>query len=99
MGEIRHEHDEKKGAFVYEVEGKKMAEMVYVMVGPFKMIIDHTEVDESLKGQNIGKKLLSTLVEYVRQHEIKVRPLCLFANAMLKKVTEWQDVLDEKSKG
>ena len=28
--------------------------MVYVMAGPKKMIIEHTEVDESRKGQGIG---------------------------------------------
>jgi uncharacterized protein len=97
MGEIKHNQDDKKGAFVYEVEGKQLAAMFYVMVGPHKMIIDHTEVDESLKGQNIGKKLLGTLVEYVREHEIKVIPLCPFANAMLKKITEWQDIVEVRS--
>lgn len=93
MEHIQHETDGKKGAFFYEKEGVRLAEMVYVMAGGEKMIIEHTEVDESLKGQGVGRMLLSTLVDYVRERNIKVIPLCPFANATFKKVTEWQDVL------
>jgi predicted GNAT family acetyltransferase len=93
MPEIKHLTTEKKGAFTYEVDGVKLAEMVYTMAGEKKMIIEHTEVDESLKGQGIGKKLQTALVEFVRAQEIKVIPLCPFANAMFKRMKEWQDVL------
>jgi predicted GNAT family acetyltransferase len=91
--EIKHEHNEKKGRFYYEVGGKALAEMVYVMAGTEKMIIEHTEVDASLEGKGVGKKLLETLVQYVRQESIRVIPLCPFANATFKRVKEWQDVL------
>lgn len=91
--DIKHQHSEKGGKFYYEQDGKQFAEMVYVMAGRHKMIIEHTEVDPSLEGKGIGKKLLETLVNYVRKEEIKVIPLCPFANATFKRVKEWQDVL------
>jgi predicted GNAT family acetyltransferase len=91
--EIKHEHNEKKGRFYNEEGGKTLAEMVYVMAGTEKMIIEHTEVDASLEGKGVGKKLLETLVQYVRQESIRVIPLCPFANATFKRVKEWQDVL------
>ena len=93
MGEIKHQYNDKKGAFVYEDDGKKLAEMVYTMAAADKMIIEHTEVDESLKGQGVGKKLQSDLVDYVRANNINVIPLCPFANATFQKMKEWQDVL------
>jgi predicted GNAT family acetyltransferase len=93
MESIRHEFDGKKGAFFLEVDGKRLAEMVYVMAGDDKMIIDHTDVDESLKGQGVGKKIQEKLVAYVREKGIKVIPLCPFAKAMFAKVKEWGDVL------
>jgi predicted GNAT family acetyltransferase len=93
MPEIKHLINDSKGACIYEVDGKKMAERVYVMAGEKKMIIEHTEVDESLKGQGIGKQLQASLVEFVRDHDIKVIPLCPFANATFKRMKEWQDVL------
>lgn len=91
--EIKHEFDGRKGSFFIEEGAKRFAEMVYVMAGPQKMIIEHTEVDESLKGQGIGAKLLESLVDYVRKEEIKVIPLCPFAKATFKKRSDLQDVL------
>ncbi len=94
MGDYKHHKGDKHGRFSYEVDGKQLAGMYYTMTGPERMIIDHTEVDESLKGQGIGKKLLEQLVTYVRQNHIKVIPLCPFAKATLDKMPEWQDILN-----
>ena len=58
------------------------------------MIIEHTEVDESLKGQGIGIRLLEALVDYVRAEGIKVIPLCPFAKANFAKRSDLQDVLN-----
>jgi predicted GNAT family acetyltransferase len=99
MGEIRHLREGQRGAFVYFVDGKQLAEMVYVMYAAHRMIIEHTEVDESLKGQQIGKRLLESLVQYVREHGIKVVPYCPFAKAMLEKTKEWQDILEVRKDG
>lgn len=92
MSNIKHISTSPIGAFIYEIDGQKLGEMVYTMAGEKKMIIEHTEVDESLKGQGIGKKLQAELVGYVRAHDIKVIALCPFANATFKRMKEWQDV-------
>ena len=60
---------------------------------PDKMIIEHTEVSDELKGQNVGYQLVHTAVEYARTHNIKIVPLCPFANAVFKKKPEYADVL------
>lgn len=91
--EIKHRKTEKGGSFYYEVNGQQQAEMVYINSGEKLIIIDHTDVDASLQGQGIGKMLLGKLVEYVREKEIKVIPLCPFAKATFEKTPEWQDVL------
>ena len=91
--QVQHGTTPKGGAFFIESNGTRLAEMVYVMSGPKTMIIEHTEVSPDLKGQQIGKKLLGELVSFVRKEQIKVIPLCPFANAMLKRITEWQDIL------
>jgi len=90
---VQHEFDGKKGAFFVEKDAKHAAEMVYVMAGSKKMIIEHTEVDDSMKGLGIGVKLLNSLVDYVRAEGIKVIPLCPFAKAMFQKKVEIRDVL------
>lgn len=91
---IQHEFDGKRGSFFLEEGAKRFGEMVYVMAGPKKMIIEHTEVDESLKGQGIGGKLLDELVDYARKEGVKVIPLCPFAKAMFQKKEELRDILN-----
>jgi predicted GNAT family acetyltransferase len=82
-----------KGMFYVGQDGAILAEMVYSMPSPNKMVIEHTEVDDSLSGKGVGKQLVATAVEYARAHNIKIVPLCPFAKAILDKVTEWHDVL------
>jgi len=95
MGNFVHHIQKKGGSFTYEEEGKKLAEMVYFNSGNKTLIIDHTDVDKSLKGQGIGKQLLGQLVGYVRENQLQVIPYCPFANATFQKTPEWQDVLSK----
>lgn len=91
---IQHQTGGNRGSFYLEEDEKRLAEMVYVMAGPQKMIIEHTEVDEKLKGQGVGAKLLENLVEFVRKEKIKVIPLCPFAKATFRKREDLRDVLN-----
>ena len=75
-------------------EGAIVAEMVYHMSGSGKMVIEHTEVDDSLAGKGVGKQLVKTAVDYARKQQIKIIPLCPFAKSVLDRMKEWQDVLD-----
>jgi predicted GNAT family acetyltransferase len=83
-----------KGIFyVDNDEGAIIAEMVYTMPSMDKMIIEHTEVSDELKGQNVGYQLVKTAVEYARQHNIKIIPLCPFAKKVFDKKPDFHDVL------
>ncbi|MCM5663848.1 GNAT family N-acetyltransferase [Galbibacter mesophilus] len=90
---IQQEASSSKGRFYIEKEGTTLAEMTYSVAGSSKIIIDHTEVDDSLRGEGVGDKLLKALIEYVRKENIKVLPLCPFAKARIEKTEEYQDVL------
>ena len=74
-------------------DGAILAELVYSMSSPEKMIIEHTEVDDVLKGQNVGFELVSAAVQYARDHKIKILPICPFAKAVIDKRVDFQDVL------
>lgn len=91
--EIKHSHDTERGLFYVETEGQRTAVMVYHMTGPSRMVIDHTEVSESLSGKGVGKQLVSAAVGYARANNIKIHPVCPFAAAVFKKVEAFQDVL------
>ena len=91
--DIKQLEDSNKGEFFLEVDGKRKASMTYSYAGEDKIIIDHTEVDESLKGQGIGYTLVENAVEFAREKGLKIMPLCPFANAVFKKRSEYKDVL------
>ena len=74
--QIEQQFDGSKGSFYIEQDGKRIAEMTYVMSASTLMIIDHTEVSPTLKGQGIGAKLVGAGVEHAREKHYKVVPLC-----------------------
>lgn len=90
---IQHKKPGKKGMFLVEIDGNILAEMVYSMAAPDKMIIEHTEVSDELRGKNVGYQLVNTAVAYARQNNIKIIPLCPFAKSVFDKKPEMGDVL------
>ena len=82
-----------KGMFFVEQDGNILAEMVYSMPLPDKMVIEHTEVSDELKGKHVGNQLVHTAVEYARTNGIKIVPLCTFASSVFKRKPEYADVL------
>jgi len=91
--EIKHTDNAQKGSFYIEVDGKSEGNMTYVWAGQDKMIIDHTEVGEKLKGKGAGKQLLHAAVLFARERQVKILPLCPFAKSVFDKVEEYKDVL------
>jgi len=72
-----------------------LAEITYVEAGEKKIIIDHTFVSDELRGQKIGDKLVARAVQFARDNNKTVIPLCPFAKAQFDKHPEYQDVLDK----
>lgn len=93
--EISHLDLGSKGAFVVDKSGARLAEMVYSKAGAARIIIEHTEVSEDLKGQGAGKQLVAAAVEYARKNKLKIIPLCPFASSVFARVKEFGDVLDK----
>ena len=91
---IRNKQLNGKGMFFVEMDGNILAEMVYTMPSPSKMIIEHTEVSDELKGKKVGDQLVHTAVEFARTNNIKIIPLCTFASSVFKKKQEYADVLN-----
>ena len=91
--EIQHINRETKGFFKAVSDENEAGRMTYSWAGKEKIIIDHTEVNEVFNGRGVGKKMVLTAVDYARDNNLKIIPLCPFANAMFNKITEIRDVL------
>ena len=88
----RKEHG-KKGAFFIEKDGEWVAEMTYQREGERKMVVDHTEVDESLRNKGIGEELVEEAVKYARENNLLIKPVCPFVKSVLEKSEDYEDVL------
>jgi predicted GNAT family acetyltransferase len=96
MMQTLHKEEGGKGMFYVEENGDTVAELVYSIPSGDKIIIEHTEVDDSLSGKGVGKQLVQASVEHARANNIKIIPLCSFAKSVFQRVPEWQDVLLNK---
>ncbi len=85
--------NESKGSFYVNVGTVKKAEMTYSWAGKDRIIIDHTEVDDSLRGQGKGQDMVFAAVKFARSKNISIIPLCPFAKSVFNKHPEFKDVL------
>jgi predicted GNAT family acetyltransferase len=89
---IQHDHSGHRGAFFLERDGKRLAEMTYTVAGT-RVIIDHTQVDDALRGTGTGAKLVRAAVEWARKENARLMPLCPYAKSVFEKTPEYSDVL------
>lgn len=55
--------------------------------------IDHTEVDANREGEGIGSKLIDVVVNFAKEKQAKIKPVCKFAKAILKKKEGLEDMI------
>ena len=91
--EIQHQASEAGGSFYIDKEGERLAELVYRIHQPGILIAEHTEVSEALRGQQIGQKLVAALVNYALQNGSRIKALCPYAHAVMKKNAEYAKLL------
>lgn len=90
---FKQEEDERRGKFLIFENEKPAGEMTYVWAGDKKFIIDHTETYEGFNGKGYAKQLVMKGVEYAREINVKIMPLCPYAKALFDKTESIQDVL------
>lgn len=90
---IERKDDGKKGAFAAMEKDVQAGLMTYTWAGNDKFIIDHTEVNTDFSGQGVGKKMVMAAVEFAREKDLKIIPLCPFAKSVFEKVEDIRDVL------
>lgn len=88
---FKHTEEERRGKFILLENEIPTGEMTYVWAGTNKFIIDHTETYEKFGGKGYGKLLVLKGIEYAREKEVKIIPLCPYA----KKVMEADETLHD----
>ena len=77
------EHDEAGGRFFVRV-GDDEAELVYALVGPKLIDLQHTFVPESARGHGLADELSKAAVTYTRERGYRIVPTCPFVRRWLQ---------------
>lgn len=95
--EIKHRENAHKGSFYVEENGILLAELTYSFAGADILILDQTNISPEFKGKNIGYRLIEYAINYARNKNITIVPLCPFTKSIIEDRTEFQDVLIRKN--
>ncbi|MBK9082314.1 MAG: N-acetyltransferase [Rhizobiales bacterium] len=84
--------DEARGRYELPLGSGDIAVAVFHKRGG-ALAITHTEVPAHLEGRGHGSALMAAVLTDVRARGEKVRPLCSFARAYMRRHPETQDLL------
>lgn len=76
-------------------EGEEMGEAVYHTSSDGRMTITHVGIEPRYRGAGRAEALMRKVVEYARENNLKIVPICPFARAMFQRYPDLRDVLAE----
>jgi len=77
-------------------EGKMIVNATFPFIKENTVVVDHTFVDPSLRGQGIASELMFEVYHYAKKQGYKVVATCPYAVVWFKKHQECNDVIDEE---
>jgi predicted GNAT family acetyltransferase len=81
------------GRFYVEQGGRTLAELRYAMDDEGHAVLEHTRVDDALRGEGVARRLLDAAVEWARATGTRVVPVCSYARAIFHRDRSLSDVL------
>ncbi|AYC30389.1 GNAT family N-acetyltransferase [Paenisporosarcina cavernae] len=86
---------EEKGqdvfAYVYEKDGQTLGEITWTQLGDI-MVMDHTFVSPSLRGQGVAKQLLDEAATYAKENGYKMEAVCSYVVTAFNRYNEYDDL-------
>lgn len=93
---MAHEIQQKEvagaGLFFIEEDGERLAELSYTRKDNGILNLDHTETNPKMTGKGLGSKLVKHAVDFAREKNLKVDPICGYAAKMFERHEEYQDI-------
>ncbi|MCI9272750.1 MAG: N-acetyltransferase [Clostridiales bacterium] len=88
---------ESNRIYYEDAQGKLLAEVTFPDISYHVVNINHTFVDDSLRGQGIASKLLKEAAEQIQKSGKKAIPTCSYAVKWFEKNPQYADILETKS--
>ena len=86
------EYKEEKGRIAaYDDQGQEVGEATWSQAED-SMILDHTFVNPSLRGQGVAAELVKRAVDVAKRENYTVIPLCPYAKREFDRTPEYQKI-------
>ncbi len=73
--------------------GKMIAEVTFTELDDTTILVDHTFVDDSLRGKGTAGKLMLEVINYAKTHNKKIKASCSYAVKWFdKNKNEYKDI-------
>lgn len=92
--DVIHDDAPTRGAFHIDDAGKRIAEQVYDHVTPGLIVIVHTFVDPSARGEGLAGQVMDALIKWARETKTRVRAECTYAKRRFAEDDSIRDVLE-----
>jgi len=90
---VKNNTDESR--FEALTENKVIGLIDYRMTAPDIMTVYHTEVGDEYEGRGIAGEMTKSLLDFLRNNQFKIRPVCAYAKAYIQSHPEYQDLVSE----
>ena len=89
--EISLKDNTELNRFELEIEGIT-AFLEYKRSGDWLFLI-HTEVPEAMEGKGVGSAIIQKTLQYAKDNNYKIVPICPFVQSFLKRHPEWNEIV------
>lgn len=83
----------KEKFYIGDNEDNPLGEITLSNMDENTITIEHTIVKDELKGQGAAKQLVKKVVDFAREENKKVIPVCTYAKSEFERNKEYEDVL------
>ncbi|MDN3493271.1 GNAT family N-acetyltransferase [Winogradskyella bathintestinalis] len=91
--ELKHEETTTRNRFYLVDKDMEVGEITYAYMKDHIIDINHTEIHEKYRGQDLGEKLVEATVNFARKKEVKITASCPYAKKVLDKADKYNDVI------
>lgn len=91
---IEHQETTGQGRFEARDDKKFAGKLNYTLKDENTLVIDHTEVDPGFQGEGVGMDLVKEVAEYARENNMKIIPVCSYAQKVMERTSDYDDVLN-----
>lgn len=89
--------DEQNHRFYIEENDQLIGEITFTPINDSNVIsIDHTFVEENHRGHGLARQLVQTAIDYAKENNLKILPICPYAKKVFDKEPDIRDILESK---